>query len=349
MLIHYFLMTRPFGLRDLALLRRLSKQGTLLHAESALTKRCRPLRGALFNLIIRGEVATCVWRGENGRGFVQFLLNRDRVNAQLLYLATTPGDAANGDGAGAPQLNEDAWLALLDGAVEAVGQRGAHALLADVEETGPELPILRRAGFAVYTRQDIWILTERRSEPSEPILRPWAQTDAWGVEWLYTNTVPPLIQLVEPTPPESGKIWVLHEDGELTAFVHLDEGSRATWLQIYVHPNAHAQASEIVAAAACISEPEPGHPVYCCVRRYQSWLQRALDEAGFTPCQRQAVMVKHIATPVDKKANNLSQLLNAQQVGPNTLLQRYQRSDEALLRDFSGYGDYSPRRPQETA
>ena len=336
-------MTRPFGLRDLALIRRLSKQGTLLHAESALTKRCRPLRGALFNLVTRGEVATCVWRGENGRGFVQFLLHRDQANAQLLYLATTPGDATNGDGAEAPGLNEDGWLALLDGAVEAVGQRGAHALLADVGETGPELPILRRAGFAVYTRQDIWILTERTKRASEPILRPFAKSDQWDVEWLYTNTVPPLIQVVEPTPPDRGKIWVLREEGELTAFAHLDEGSRATWLQIYIHPNAYAQASEIVAAAVRISDREPGHPVYCCVRRYQSWLQGALDDAGFTPCQRQAVMVKHIATPVDKKASKLRQLLNAQQVRPNTLLQRYQGGDEALLGEFSAHGDLSSR------
>lgn len=330
-------MIRPFGLRDLALLRRLDKQGTLLHAESALTKRCRPLRGALVNLITRGEVATCVWREGKGGGFVQFNVGKGQSNAQLLYLATTAvaanGDAVNGDGAGEVPLNEDAWLALLDGAVDAAGRRGVHALLADVDETGPELPILRRAGFAVYTRQDIWMLTERTGASPEPILRPQAATDAWDVEWLYTNTVPPLIQLVEPAPPDRGAIWVLREDGELTGFVHLDKGSRATWLQIYIHPNAYAHASEIVSAAVRVSDPEPDHPVYCCVRRYQSWLQSALDESGFRLCHSQAVMVKHIATPVDRKVTDLSRLLNAQQIRPNTLLQRYQPLDEATLQE----------------
>lgn len=344
-------MIRPFGLRDVALLRRLSlsKQGTLLHAESALTRRCRPLRGALFNLITRGEVATCVWRGENGSGFVQFLMRRRQTNGQLLYLATSPPRAANGDGAEEPALNEEAWLELVDGAVEAVGRRGGHALLADVDETGPELPLLRRAGFAVYTRQDIWMLTEQKEEVADPILRPQGEADDWDVEWLYTNTVPPLVQLVEPTPPGSGKIWVLHEDGELTAFVHVDKGSRATWLQIYIHPNAHAHSSEIISAAVRISSPKPAHPVYCCVRRYQSWLQNALDESGFALCQSQAVMVKHIATPVDKKVSDLSRLLNAQQVRPNTLLQRYRASEEVSLRGIVHRGDGSSEREEGLA
>jgi len=283
---------------------------------------------------------------------VQFLVGRGEANAQLLYLATTAakaatataanakaasakavnGEATDGGGADERALNEDAWLALLDGAVEAVGRRGVHALLADVEEGGPELPILRRAGFAVYTRQDIWNLTEPKETSQEPILQPRAARDDWDVEWLYTNTVPPLIQLVEPAPPDSGEIWVLREDGELTAFAHLDKGTRATWLQIYIHPNAYAHASEIVSAAVRISDAAPDHPVYCCVRRYQSWLNSALDDSGFSLCQSQAVMVKHIATPVDKQVSDLSRLLNAQQVRPNTLLQRYQEPEEVSLR-----------------
>lgn len=317
-------MIRPFGLRDLALIRRLSKQGTLLHAESALTKRRRPLRGALLGMITRGEIGTYVWRDAKGSGFVRFLVRKGEANAQLLLLATTGAEPANGAGAEGPALNEDGWLALLDGAVEAAGRQGAHALLADVDEAGPELPILRRAGFAVYTRQDIWMLTQTEQASTEPILRPAGATDAWDIEWLYTNTVPPLIQLVEPAPPDSGKLWVLHEDGELTAFAHIDKGYKATWLQIYIHPNAYVHANEIVAAAVQIDSPEPAHPLYCCVRRYQSWLQSALDASGFTLCRRQAVMVKHIATPVEKKVGDLSKLLGAQQIRPNTLLQRYE-------------------------
>lgn len=279
-------------------------------------------------------MGTYVWRDDRGSGFVQFVVRKGEASAQLLLLATTAADdanseaanarPANGDGVDEPALNEDGWLALLDGAVEAAGRQGAHTLLADVDETGPALPVLRRAGFAVYTRQDIWMLAQAGQAGAEPVLRPATETDAWDVEWLYTNTVPPLIQLVEPAPPDRGEIWVLREDGELTAFAHLDKGHKATWLQIYIHPNAYVHASEIVDAAVQISDPEPGHPLYCCVRRYQSWLQSALDVSGFALCRRQAVMVKHIATPVQKKVTDLSKLLSARQIRPNTLLQRYE-------------------------
>jgi hypothetical protein len=38
------------------------------------------------------------------------------------------------------------------------GQRGIHSLVAEVDEVSDELPVLRRAGFVVYTRQDVWVL-----------------------------------------------------------------------------------------------------------------------------------------------------------------------------------------------
>ena len=56
---------------------------------------------------------------------------------------------------------------LLDQAVSEVGKYGIHSLVAEVDENGPELPILRRAGFAVYTRQDIWVLDDEAAQVGE--------------------------------------------------------------------------------------------------------------------------------------------------------------------------------------
>ncbi|MBK7895996.1 MAG: hypothetical protein IPJ90_14200 [Anaerolineaceae bacterium] len=63
-----------------------------------------------------------------------------------------------GRGNGKAQVNENAWLPLLDQAVVEAGQRGIHSLVAEVDEVSDELPVLRRAGFVVYTRQDVWVL-----------------------------------------------------------------------------------------------------------------------------------------------------------------------------------------------
>lgn len=332
-------MIRPFSLRDLPLVRRLSDQGTLLHAEAALTRSCQPLRGALFNMISRRDSATYIWREEGGNsaGFVQLYLPEDQAHAHLLCLgATDPDEEQEAES----PINETAWLSLLEGAIVAMGQRGIHSLIAEVAESGPELPVLRRAGFAVYTRQDIWVFQGTPQEDIEiegrALLELAQKVDEWDVEWLYANTVPPLIQLVEPAPPQNGQIWILRDAEELTAFVHIQEGSVATWIQIFIHPSAHEQSAAIVKAAIALSNGPASNTVYCCVRRYQSWLQHALADNGFQRCKSQAVMVKHIATPAQQKAGELSKLLQAHRAQATSLFEQYGQAPErqpTLARD----------------
>lgn len=314
-------MIRPFSLRDLGLVRRLSEHGICMDAESALTRSHHPLRGALFGLIGNNDTPTYVWRSEDreATGFIQLQIVFD-LSARLVFLALEP--QLNGDGNVDP-YDQDVWLPLLDEVVAAIGQRGLHSLVAEVDESGDELVVLRRAGFAIYTRQDIWMLASRPAINSTAQLRPHQSVDDWDVEWLYANTVPPLIQLVEPSPPAHGELWLLRENGELSAVVHAARGSGPTWLHIFIHPNASAQADDIVAAAVQICERDEDYPLYCCVRRYQSWLQSALERSGFQHFKSQAVMVKHMSMPVAKKAGALERLLNANTVRPTTLVQRY--------------------------
>ena len=105
---------------------------------------------------------------------------------------------------------------------------------------------------------------------------------------------------------EVGQNWVLREGSELTAFVHVNRGPVASWMRLLIHPNANTEPKEIIAAALRVIESSADHPVYCSVRRYQSWLQIALGTAGFRLWGSQAVMVKHtvqhakMAAPVRK-------------------------------------------------
>ena len=55
-------MIRPFHLRDLPLVIRLSERGVVLEAEAALTSSPNPVRSALVNMIMGGEYATYVWQ-----------------------------------------------------------------------------------------------------------------------------------------------------------------------------------------------------------------------------------------------------------------------------------------------
>ena len=301
----------------------LSERGTLLHTETALTRRWQPLWGALHGFFSGGEDITYVYRNgyREGAGFLQLRISEDNLRAQLVYLGATTAREKHepqGDrdhlGQPAGDLDETVWLALLDGAVVDIGQRGVHSLVAEVDETGPELVMLRRAGFVVYTRQDVWVLdTPPDQSDEQELLIPYRPDDDWEMALLYAHIVPPLIQMVEPTPPEHGVTWVLREsDHELAAFVHVHDGPDAAWVHFFIHPNAQTATTDIVAAAVHVAAPRADHPVYCCVRRYQSWLQTGLEQNGFQSWASQAVMVKHTVHPVRQKQQVQSTLVPAQ-------------------------------------
>ena len=298
-LLHLQQMIRPFNLRDLALVHRLGEQGVALHTESALTSNLYPLRGALANLFVRSDYPTYVWKATEGgaTGFIQLYVREGNHPAYILYLSAIDETAVSNSNPPIPQVHETGWLALLDRAVSEVGQQGIHNLVAEVNETGPELPILRRAGFAVYMRQDIWVLghaDQSNTDMASLAMTPYEKGDDWEVQLLYANTVPRLVQMVDPMPPTSeGEGWVLREAGELSAFIHLHQGDTATWLRLFIHPNAEAHADEIVASLLHLKQESVISPVYCCLPRYQSWLQGGLERTGFRFWGSQAVMVKH--------------------------------------------------------
>jgi hypothetical protein len=272
------------------------------------------VRNALLSLVVDRQHLTFIWKSEDPKASAVAQLRWDEgcQSARLAFLAA---DGNVTDGEEAEVVEEDLWLPLLDELTAEAGKRGAHNLVAEVSETGPELPILRRAGFAVYTRQDIWICDQPVESPGPDLLSPRQSIDDWDILVLYSGIVPGLIQSVEPNPHlNQGRNWVLREDGELAAFIHIKNGPAAGWMRLLIHPNAHSKPREIIKAALFTNQPSSEHPVYCCVRRYQSWLQGPLEEAGFQLWGRQAVMVKHIAQKIEQPAPVLRTSLEAQTV-----------------------------------
>jgi hypothetical protein len=127
-------------------------------------------------------------------------------------------------------------------------------------------------------------------------------------------------------PLRDGAGWVLHEENELAAFVHIHIGPVATWLRLFIHPSAEAQADQIITAVVRQNPTAATKPIYCCVRRYQSWVQYALERSGFTLWGSQAVMVKHIVQKATRPFADLSAALEAQGITPTApLIRQYQK------------------------
>jgi hypothetical protein len=296
-------------------------------------------------MIVRGDFPTLVWKSEEREqmGFIQLQLEEARHHAHILYVSPSVGtEALIVDAAGSSQiLNGHVWLSLLDRAVVEVGQQGVHSLVAEVPEQGPELPLLRRAGFAVYARQDIWVLAgppeieQIGTPPTQLRLR---QTeDDWDIQLLYANTVPRLVQLVEPVPPgAAGELWVVRdEQEELAAFVHIHQGPVGTWLRFFIHPNAEEDAEAILISALQIPDDRAARPIYCCVRRYEGWLPQALERSGFVMRESQAVMVKHTVKHTQQAATRLGVSLEGHGVPLSTPYMQPEPSQEVLERVYA--------------
>lgn len=321
-------MIRPFNLRDLGLVRRLSDRGIVFQTQAALTTIPHPVRHALVNMLVGGNGPNYIWKSKDleAAAYVELSLAEGSSNAHLVSISLETPEPEEGE----PEINDaDIWLPLLDQLVVVAGQRGLHNLIAEAAEDGPELQLLRRAGFVIYTRQDIWINDGMEFDVSESILTKRQPVDDWDISVLYSSIVPGMIQSVEPGPPlDNGENWVLREDGELTAYVHLCTGPVASWMKLFIHPNAQTKPKKIIGSALLARPPTRDHPVYCCVRRYQSWLLGALEKAGFRPWGSQAVMVKHIVQQVKSPAPVAQGVIEPKAVpGPTSLIQGLSGSD----------------------
>lgn len=296
------MMIRPFDLRDVSLVAQLENQGTTLNAELALTQRPRPLQSALASVLsmnIRG-MRTYVCRGASGQragrlsGLAQLRPRRGTTRGFITFIAP----ALNGGGVDA------VWLDLLEYIGVDAPRIGLQHLIAEAPEDGEEVEVLRRAGFAIYLRQDILQLSAERLRPidlTERVLRGATESDAWAIQQLYFNTAPRLAHLAEGVPrsDRSGaRGYVYYEKGELAAYVEVRRGPRGAWFSLFVHPDAESRASYIMKHVLAELGATRDRPIFAGVRRYQEWLRRPLESLGFERFGASVLMVKHLVAHV---------------------------------------------------
>jgi hypothetical protein len=285
-------MIRSFNLRDVTLVAQIEQQGTPLNAELALTRHPQPLQSALSGMFsLRGRgLRTYILRAEQQAGLLQL---RQRTNAKqgvILYIAP---DLKNDPAAA------ELWTVLLDYAAAQAGQLGIQHLVAEAPEDSPAIEVLQRAGYAIYLRQDILQLVRTRLTISaDPIMRLCESHDEWGVQQLYTNIAPRLVQQAEGLPQlhRTGSVrgYVLEDQMEIVAYLEVRRGPDGAWFNLLIHPRAEARASQIIQFGLSLFGSNWNAPISCGVRRYQEWLRRPLEALGFEPFGSSVVMVKHL-------------------------------------------------------
>lgn len=282
-------MIRTADWRDLGLIHKVRNKGLCLDSQLSYTRGPSNFQSTVFDLLTPGRtVQTMIARAseKDEPSVVGQMFHRlGEPQARLTYLGpeedvtTTPG------------------LVLLDGLAHAAGERGAHHLIAEVDETNPMFERLREAGFAIYARQRVWHLnyTPSSSGPSKnSAWRSARSSDEHAISHLYINIVPALVQQVEQPPSASRGDFAHSLDGDVLGYLDIERGPRGVWVHPYLHPAAE-NIDELLSGFLEGYSDSRKRPLYFVVRSYEGWVGHGLERQGFAVCSDQAVMVKRLA------------------------------------------------------
>lgn len=280
---------RLFDWRDLPVLHRYRNECLFLDSIQFLTSG--PIlapAGALLSFITpaTGIFTYLIQASDQPVLFGQVAHTAGTPSARLSFL--TPQSALE-----AAELPE-----LFDALSAQVVERGGLHLLAEVDEQSRAFDLLRQAGFGIYARQRIWMLSDGSSGGKLPGLRrATLKRDQAHVRFLYANLVPGLVQQVELSSADHPRGLVYYRGQELLAYIEVRYGTQGIWVQPFVHPDAEAMAEQMFRVLQDLPFRR-SRPVSICVRSYQSWLESTLEDMNFQPGPRQGVLVRHLARRV---------------------------------------------------
>lgn len=282
-------MVRAADWRDLGLIHRVRNDGLCLDSQLAYTRGPNTLQTVILDLFTPGRSAyTLVSRAsqkDEPDALGQIIHRVGDPHARLSFLG--PEEAF-------PTSN---GIRLLDELGKAAGQRGAHHLIAEVDETNPIFESLRKAGFAIYARQRIWHQSEIPAAGRTTQNAAWRSvksSDELSLSQLYLNIVPALVQQVEQ-PPSLDRGDLAHSlEGDLLGYLDIERGPKGVWVHPYLHPAAE-NLDELLSGFLETYSDSRGRPLYFAVRSYEGWVGHGLERLGFNVCSDQAVMVKRLA------------------------------------------------------
>lgn len=285
-------MVRAADWRDLGLITRVRNDGLCLDSQLAYTRGLNTLQTVVLDLLTPGRSAYTLVSRSSGRdepdALGQIIHRVGDPHARLTFL---------GPEGAFPTSN---GIHLLDELGKAAGQRGAHHLIAEVDETNPIFESLRNAGFAIYARQRIWHLEiiHAADRPTQNAAwRSVKSSDESSVNQLYLNIVPALVQQVEQ-PPSLGRGDLAHSlEGDLLGYLDIERGPKGVWVHPYLHPAAE-NLDELLSGFIGKYSDSRGRPLYFVVRSYEGWVGHGLERLGFNVCSDQAVMVKRLVAVI---------------------------------------------------
>jgi len=271
---------RPLDILDFPLIARYRNDALTLNSTRALT-RGNPLGTVALMAYVNParNMYSAVANGNSADLVGGIIHARGDTFARLLYLAP------------ASHLDHSALPELVENLVARAGTWGALHVTAELDENSDAFVALRKVGFSVYAWQRMWDVSEISSDGMTGGWKRSRSVNVPGIQNLYYQIVPPLVQPVEPISKNIRGFLCRMDTG---CFVSIVTGMYGIVIQPLIHPEATDVTEKFKALMPHLPERR-NRPVYMMVRSYQTWLEPVLEDLGASPGKRQAVMVKHMA------------------------------------------------------
>ena len=300
-------MIRPFGLRDVFLLRQLQPRGTAFDIKSWLLSNSSSVRDALASLLTHSHLGALTFICQNPQGYPQgYAQVRARPNGlewDLCLLAPSLDDHKH---------TSRIWHDLLSHLIILAGQQNVLRIYARSPEDTEIETVFRGAGFTVVSREEVFVL----SQPAAPAplpkgMRPTDRSDFEALVALCRDAMPPLVRKAEASAPDwcgartqelrqnghgkphAATSFVCMTKGTTIGYLSLRQGSLGYWLEVIVHPDHRGDMLPYVRHLLSLTNCSPSKPVYCSVSDFGvglGWILRTLDFASYT---RQVLLVAH--------------------------------------------------------
>jgi len=183
---------------------------------------------------------------------------------------------------------------LLEGLVRQAGERGAHYLLAAIEESNSIHYGLRQTGFRQAYTQKVWQVSPGQLPGKQNELR-WrtaGERDYFSLASLYPQCVPTGLQPILPLKKNHLPDFILMTDRDVKGYAYLHRYPRAVFLYPYVSP---ALADMPVALASLIRSVAVHPKIFVVIPSFQGWLESARTRLAATTVMKQQILVKPIA------------------------------------------------------
>jgi hypothetical protein len=311
-------MIRPFDIRDVGAVQRLTPYARPLACELVAVDGIMPLREAMRAYM------------SGGRDHAVVLMERDsKHNLDAFGLMHVLPEIHHHDNHhehdnGNPQQKRaalvmmaphaqseelvEAWMYLAQEFASEAAQRGVHHIVAEAPEAGGEAEALHGAGFVPLIPQDVLKLAGRLEAAPAPELpagmREQTRDDEPLIRALHIRVAPKMTYQAEVTfdmlraTHRAEKGVVLERHNELAGHVSMRQGRRGYGMHVQFRQEAEEDAHIMLQYALSRLAQRERLPVYVTVRQYQSWLLPILDGLGFVHMSSTILMMRHTAARV---------------------------------------------------